>query len=106
MNDISSISPGMLLALIAIFLMHVFNGAMQFLNMFMSNSSHVHFFEIRQEYNICCLLTPVFPLSRKKQNFRHFFWTPADNNFENRHLQIDSISFTGENFTKQIFYIF
>jgi len=27
----------------------------------------------------------VFPLSRKK---RHLFWTPANKNFENRHLQI------------------
>ena len=33
-------------------------------------------------------MRPVFPLSRKTRNFRHFLWTPTDKNYENRHLQI------------------
>ena len=52
------------------------------------------------------LPTPVFPLSRKKRHVRHFFWTPADKNFENRHLQIWTQFLPQEKFHKTKFRYF
>jgi len=40
-------------------------------------------------------------LKPKNWYFWHFFWIPANKNFENRQLQnVDAISSTGESFTK------